>query len=193
MKPPRYLPDFQQGYTLLELIIVLSMAMILAFTALPGMTSLRLKIDASLQAGLLFRSVMLARSHAVHHLEDTTLCPSNNGRDCLRTGTQHLLVFVDKNNNRSWEREEALVHHELLSLSENQLLLRVSRGADYMRFTYSGFAKEFGSLRYCPENLDPHFARAIIINRAGRPYFSLDRNENGVQEDAAGEDLVCDT
>lgn len=68
---------------------------------------------------------------------------------------------------------------------------RASLARNYITFDASGFTWQNGSLTYCPDNGDLRFARAVILSQAGRSYLTLDRDNDGIREDRAGNPLAC--
>jgi len=85
------------GFTLIELMIVLSIAAILASIAAPSFQWIMSRTRLSTQANDLITALSLARSEAVKRGVRVTVCKSSSGTGCTTGGDfqQGWIVFVD--------------------------------------------------------------------------------------------------
>ena len=156
------------GFTLLELLIVLSLAALLALASIPLLSSAQHSIQSS-QLQQLTGFLKLARSQAVSLGRRVTLCGSIDGEQCSAEWSEahSVMLFLDANGNHRLDSGERLL------LEDNSLGGRWHwRGSglrSYMRFGPMGQAVDFGSFYLCPAKPDED-GRRLRINAAGRSY-----------------------
>lgn len=171
------------GYTLIELLVTLSIIAILAAIAIPSFNGTMDRGKQSAALNGLLSELHLARSEAIKRSRQTVICPSSNGYSCGAANTWNTgwILFVDDNRDNSRDTDE-----ELLRISERLdagLTIKSSGNlTEYIRYRSNGMAIETGELTLCdPRGNDA--AQAIIINSTGRPQVS--------DYSAAGGSLTC--
>jgi len=103
--PARKTPLRSHGFTLIELMIALVVAVILVTVAIPGFSNMvknnRLTAAVNAMAG----SIHLARMEAIRKNMRVVLCPSSNGSGCAASGGwgQGWIVFSDADNNKTFD------------------------------------------------------------------------------------------
>lgn len=86
----------QAGFTVLEMMLVLSVAGVLLATAVPSMTQMVIRNRLQTQASSLMTDMMYARAEAARVGVNVTLCPSSNGTSCSGTDWKlGRIVFID--------------------------------------------------------------------------------------------------
>lgn len=88
----------QSGFTLVELLVTLSIVVILASMAVPGFQTMLVQRRIDSVADTLASDFRYARSEAVKRTTKVTLCASSNGTSCTGTGAlwkDGWIVFVD--------------------------------------------------------------------------------------------------
>lgn len=166
-------PDRHQhlGFSLLELLVALTLAALLALASLP-MLSLQQRSIQTSQMQQLSGYLSLARSHAITLGKRVTLCGSLDGEQCSADWSDghSVLIFIDRNENRRLDSEERLL------LADNSLgghwQWRGSGLRSYMRYGPMGQAVDFGSFYLCP-NKAGEDGRRLRINAAGRSYRNV--------------------
>lgn len=170
----------QSGFTLIELMVVLAIAVILITSAIPGFQSFIQNNRLSTTAHQFVTSINLARSEAVKRGKQVTMCKSNNSSSC--TGNdgweQGWIVFVD--NNGDGQRQTGGTPEELLRVqnkfSGNITISGQDDVENLISYTESGFPeriaggslrKEFSTLVVCYSNSFDSHARALILNATG--------------------------
>lgn len=164
----------EQGFTLLEALVVMALLGVLLALAAPSMSRLRQHHQMQSQAEQLQASLMLARSEAVRRQQRVTLCVLGAAQTCATQGhwTQGWLVFVDSNNNALREPTESvlLVQAALppfLTLQGNATVNRyVSYGPEGRSQSVSG-AFQAGTLTLCGAGQTSVWR--VVINALGKP------------------------
>jgi type IV fimbrial biogenesis protein FimT len=166
----------RRGYSLLELMVSLSVVSILSYWAVPALKSAGRSSEASQFTQLLSRSLATARNRAVATGERITLCASTNHRTCLKhwRGEVSILVFTDRNRNYQLDDGDTLHLEQRIVLRHGEAHWRGSGGRPYMRFRVDGSAVEYGRYSYCPGAGDPGGFRQLVVNRVGRAYLHHD-------------------
>lgn len=166
----------QSGTTLLELMLVLSVAAILAAIGIPSLASLVNGNRLTGAANELLASLHLARSEAIKRNSRVVICTSSTGTSCTASGdwNQGWLMFHDGNNNAVLDAGETLIlarqpFPQGLSLKGNNWVSR------YISYTPSGATRtisgvlQVGTLTVCNDSVSSSAARKIIISSTGRP------------------------
>ncbi len=103
------------GFTLLELIVAITIAAILAALTVPSfLKSIRLNRGVSDANGIL-SVVTLARNEAIRRDATISMCISSDGSSCASSGTWDVgyLVFVDVNGDASFSTGDTLIRTEV--------------------------------------------------------------------------------
>ncbi|MDE0853025.1 MAG: GspH/FimT family pseudopilin [Nevskia sp.] len=105
----------QAGYTLLEVIVAITITAILAAMTVPSfLQSMRVNRGVSEANGIL-GVVTMARNEAIKRDASISLCPSSNGTGCASSGNwdQGYLAFIDINGNGSFGTGDTLIRTEV--------------------------------------------------------------------------------
>jgi type IV fimbrial biogenesis protein FimT len=180
-------PALVKGFTLLELMLTVTVAGIILGLGIPNMTQFIRNSRMTSAANDLLAGVHMARTEAVKRRAWTTLCfsadPTEATPVCDGNGTQGWIVFADANADLTVDGgEEVLLRHDALPTS---LSVNVNDGAangGYISFAGSGFARptageeDIADVVLCDErgNVavygdENSAARAIRISPTGRP------------------------
>jgi type IV fimbrial biogenesis protein FimT len=177
------------GFSLLELIISISISAILTTAAVPGFSHLKASSDAKTVSLKLSRTLAKARSHAIFHTENVTLCGIDEMSECSSTQFDTLAVFIDDNENRIIDNDEQIVFQATMNYG-GQLNLRASLRRQYIQFTSTGSSRQTGSFIYCDPN-HTTVARRITISMSGRVYSGKDEDGDGIVELTNGNPIQC--
>ena len=181
----------EKGITLVELVAGVAVAAILVSLSIPPFRHQMKSAAAMAESHQLLSLLARARVEAIKHNRVVTLCRSADGVACGGTWSQGWLLFVDANRNGSRDEAETVL---AVGRPGNGYRLRLAAfgSPNRMRFSPAGFTLAGnGTFRLCPEDGDVHYARAVIVNKAGRARISGDRDGDGVHEDAQGKPLTC--
>ena len=170
-------PQPSRGFTLIELMITLSIAAVLMVVAVPSFVLYKKNAELTSIANTLLAATNAARGEAMKRGMSAMVVPTNNGSDW----TTCWVVFVDKNNSRTYSDTT-----DTLVLSQTALPTGISvignnnatGTTPYIMFDASGYSKSktggFGALSISFARTDVGTAdlysqtRRIIIASTGR-------------------------
>lgn len=155
------------GFTLIELMVTLSVMAILLSIAMPNFQSFILNSRITTQTNNFIMALMLARSEAVKRGSTVTVCSSTNGTKCAGSSNWEggWLVFVDANGDGVVDAGDLPVQVGQALSGGNTL-----NGGARTRVTYGGdgFATGFnGTFSLC-DSRGVTSSRGIIVNNQGR-------------------------
>lgn len=84
-----------KGFTLLELMIAVSLGVILLGIGAPAMSSLLSENSLRFESRTLLKYLRFARSQAIDNQQSVTACLANASDNCVTANPTQLLVFVD--------------------------------------------------------------------------------------------------
>ena len=151
----------QSGFTLIELMVTISIMAILLMIAVPSFQNATLGSKLSSFANNLVSSAHLARSEAIKRNADVTLCVSNSdGTDCGSGG---------------WEQGWIVLSADGIVIQHQQALpagLKVihKEGANPLVFRPSGISDTYSKFKVC--RLTPTVGvqeREVTVSQTGRP------------------------
>ncbi len=157
------------GFTLVELLVTLAVASILALSVIPNLSALVAQERSTILTNTLAGALAYARSEAVTKQITVITCQSKNGSECNRSENWHngWIVFVDKNKNKQRDNDETLLR--VYSAADNGTQLTFhgsSRIRHYMKYKPTGQASPNGSFLICNPNIG--VGKALIMTHSGR-------------------------
>lgn len=185
-----------RGFTLVELLVTLSLVLILAGFALPAASTWVSSHQARAEINGMFSMVQSARHAAISLGVPVTLCPqpvNTADPECGARNTWHLgmVAFVDRNGNRRIDEQDYVVANRP-AMKQGKFYWRSFRNRSYLRFTARGITDwQNGHFLYCSADGELKHARQMVLNASGRVYFSHDHDNDGVHEDVSGDPLSC--
>jgi type IV fimbrial biogenesis protein FimT len=182
-----------RGFSLLELILVLLIATLLASLSAPGLGRMLQRQQGDAAINELARTFSFARSAAVARSHVVTLCGSSDSTRCNGAWEVGLLVFADLDADGVVDVGEPLLKQTSLKANGGSMQLRsfprkLTVQFDALGFTYK---KQNGSLIWCAASRDPHLAQQLIFIRTGRARLARDSDGDGIREGADGRPIVC--
>ncbi|MGE3296762.1 MAG: GspH/FimT family protein [Porticoccaceae bacterium] len=180
------------GLTIIELVVAVVVLAVLVASALPAMTRLLLDADRSAVLSELTAALNLARAEAQGRGLPVVVCRSSDAATC-GSGTWETgwLVFVNDDNDNPPVVDGGETILKVRQESQPaHVLAPVVNYANFITYRADGSVNTFGSITYC-DRRGVTEARALMINRAGRVRLSRDTDDDGIDEDEAGSDVVC--
>ncbi|TVZ38370.1 type IV fimbrial biogenesis protein FimT [Alteromonadaceae bacterium 2753L.S.0a.02] len=131
---------FQSGLTIPELMIGLLLFAIVSSLAVPSFQNVMRKNEMKAQLGLVTSSLAYARSEAVSRQKQISVCASTAGAVCDAgaTWSSGWLVFVDENEDGSFDTDDGDELLKVVGRAGGQSTLEVESGGNTLRFTPEG-------------------------------------------------------
>lgn len=160
-------PAIIQGFTLIELIILLAIVSILFRFGIPAFHDIMANNHMTTQINTMVTSFNLARSEAIKRNKNVVLCPNSEG-SCAKQPHWHngWLMFVDNNFDRELDdKEEEIIYIEAAKENIEIISSRYRRRVVFHPMGTS--AGSNASYVFCDQR-GPSKARAIILSNGGR-------------------------
>lgn len=178
-------PISSYGFSLIEVLMTLSILSILAFSVFPDVSSLVARERTTILSNSLAGALAYARSESITRQVSVITCQSNDGNACHRSENWHdgFIIFSDLNANKQREDNEPLLRVYQATTNGTQLTFRGSAGIrHYLRYKPTGRAYPNGSFLVChPEN---GVGNALIMTQTGRLRLS--------KKQTNGSTVTCD-
>ncbi|WP_187471156.1 GspH/FimT family pseudopilin [Luteimonas viscosa] len=158
-----------RGFTLVELLLVLTIVVVCATVALPAMGGLLERQRAGAAMGALATQMQLARMAAITYRQAVILCPSRSGIACdaAEDWSGGWMVFLDRDGNRQPDSAGDILRVESAPTSRTLQLLGTT-GRTQLRYLPDGRSTGTNlTISVCTG--DGALLGAVIVNNAGRP------------------------
>jgi len=155
------------GFTILELMVTLSIASILLVASAPALQSFSQRQTMKVAVNNLQNDLMMARSEAVHLNSRVVTCPGTPTEGCAGNNewSGGWIVFADENTDRQLQSSETVVRR---GYGFENLYIRSSSGRTDVRFFPDGSAPgSNGSITFCGLG-GAAKARKLVISNLGR-------------------------
>lgn len=159
------------GFSLVELLVALSVVAILASLALPSFARSLAQTRVADATSAIYSAVVLTRSEALKRRIRIVMCSSSDGSNCsVGSGwSAGWLIFEDRNDDGIRDAGEEIIRVQ----GAQSGVTTTGNGPmrDYVSYVASGRTQQLGggllmgTLTVCSDDL----GRAIVINHAGRP------------------------
>lgn len=181
----------QRGASLLELFTALAIITILATLALPVFTLLE-REESSRVLRQFLSLVGSARSAAIRLGHPVTLCPVDDQNRCTRNWQTGAILFVDVDENRRRDHDEAVLAVVRWRDLQGTLRWRAFGNRQYLLIDhFGGLTGQNGSFTWCPPIRSSEPAHQLVLNGSGRFRFARDTDGDGLREDSSGQPLSC--
>mgnify|MGYP000082488416 FL=1 len=180
-----------KGFTLLELMVSLSVTSILAAIAVPNFNDFIIKMRVDNEISQLHRILLMTRNAAINSGKKAIICPLNEAFNCTVQWQNKLSVFVDENDNKLFDINEKIILIREAISPDDKLVYGNTRNKITFKPTGSLSGLANGTFRYCPKGYD-NLARGIVVARSGRLYQSSDVDNDGIDENRGNKEISCD-
>lgn len=160
----------EQAFTLVELIVTISIIVILAAFAFPSYLDFKAKQELNHVITLIYSLNQTAKSNAVLFHSNIIICSSSNAIQCAndqwKTG---VIMFSDKNNNQQIDTDE-MIHTRVDTQLKYGSLTWIGGATNTKVLTFRGDTGQphdsFGSFFYCSQH-HPSLHQRIILSKTG--------------------------
>ena len=181
--------DFDWGFTLIELMVVLLVFSALSMMAVPSYIEYQERQATSLKAFEVKRILEFARNIAITKKKEIKVCLATMDYRCIKSKGSRLLIFHDQNRDHQWSDSEQIYRD--ISLESFALRLSASGGRRYIRFKPTGESKESGNILVCHEKTGSNNARKIIVYFSGQIRLSKESNSDD-DDKSSDRSIRCD-
>lgn len=149
---------FSRAFTLIELLIAISIIAILLLAAIPATQHLLLRNRAAAQAHQIMGALNFARTEAIKRGQIVIFCPGTKDKPCAEDWRAGQVIMADN---------KIVRIYPALNEADN-LIWRGSLGKNAsLQFDPSGFTHgQSGSFYYCSS--DKQYSKRIVIEQSGR-------------------------
>lgn len=168
-----------QGFTLIELMVTLTILTIIITIAAPAIQKQLASMEAKRVKSQLENTLTLAKAESYTRRENVLVCLSDTNKHCHRDADKALLLFIDKNGNNDFDAAtDFLLIQRSLNLRYSKLSLRVGAKRHYIKFWGdSGTPRgHFGHIKYCPTVAYNTAMYLISFNQTGIVKQKLNEN-----------------
>ncbi len=178
------------GFTIIELMVGIAIVAILSIVALPSLNNFTIGMRVDNEISQLHRLVLTARNSAINMQQNVILCPLDGINCTAGKWDQELSVFIDVNNNGTYESAVDTLLKVKNEISDGDTLIYA--GNSNLTFNPTGriTANAVTAFNYCPKDHDD-MSRSITISLSGRPYQSSDTDDDGKDEDRDNNEISC--
>ena len=178
----RPLPVKTQGFTLIELMVVLALAAIIATFAVPSFQSAMARQKLNLAASDLLVSAMQARSEAIKNNRQAIVQPVSSDSDW----SQGWRIYVDMDNSKTYNEGDFLVTTVPAAASSVKLYETPTLDPNFIGFDANGFAlgSNAGRIVFSSSILGSAYRKGVVIARTGRARICTTQpGSNGCTDD----------
>lgn len=172
MKVSRSNSRYNQGFTLIELIVSLAVVSIIIINVLPNLGNLVARERSTVLINTLAGAFAYARTEAIMKQKPVVTCQSDDGNKCSITADWHngWIIFTDENNNKQHDTNEELLR--VYTAIENGTRAKFDRVTNYyyVRYQPSGRAYPNGTFLICNPNAG--VGKALVLAMTGRVRLS---------------------
>lgn len=158
----------QQGFTLLEMMVVLAIISVLLFVAYPVYRGFLQRTESWSVQKHIAEAVRTARVEAQIRSKDTIICLTDSSWVCDKAGQHGIMVFVDERADSQFDDKDIVVYREPLSLKYGRIAMHAG-GRSYMKVMGDSALPRghFGHIRYCSESDEKAYSYKMTFNEQG--------------------------
>ena len=181
------------GYSLVELIIVLAIVGITMNLAAPSVTKIYQRSQATAMINWMVGTIHFTRHAAVNYGTTATLCPSTDiDLGCGGEWHDGVIVFLDYNRDAKINGKDEVLSSFNPSVKNGTLKWRSFKNKKYLQLTEFGYTNyQNGNFVYCAKSKDAKLSRQLVINVQGRVRLVNKKNNEGISVDRKNKPLKC--
>lgn len=170
------LAENHNGFTLIELMVVLAIAGVLLLVAFPNFNEMIQGQRLKTQTNETLAAIVFAKSEALERRSNVTICAMKTGisNQCGTTGNEWAngwVVFVDSNNDGVVSNGE-----EVIKSRGNYKKLTSTASVTGFIFDFEGVANTSGDINFCYEKANGNKRRRLSLTPGGLPIISAHEN-----------------
>lgn len=190
-----------RGFTLLELLVVMSIVAILASVAIPTMETSRKSRAVESHLRAISSAFRLGRGEAVSRAKIVTMCASKDAETCGANvdWKDGWLVFVDDGIGSGGVAANGILDGDETVLraysytGNNEVSVKDPFGGDdpkFLSWDHRGMSATDSRVAFviCDRSKDQKYARAVLLAKTGRSILSRDLNDDGIHDSAFQKD-----
>lgn len=160
------------GFTLIELMVAISVASILLVIAVPSLTTLVQSNRTSSDANALLTVILLTRSEAVRRGIDVTVCKTTDGETCSTDATvgwhSGVIVFADDDQDGALDKSEEQIQ-VVIPLASATRIIGNNKVSDRIRYQPNGRIRRGENGTIAIKADDEAHTKKLVISPVGRP------------------------
>lgn len=160
----------QHGFTLVELMVTLSIAAILLMVGIPSLNDIIANNKIVSQSNILVSFIQNARMEAVKNNRTTQICVENNPATNSCDGSDWatgLKLWSDKNNDNTVDANEIIRFYKA-SPGDITITAASFANSDYIEYEATGVSDSTGTFDVCDSSRSGENGNRITINNTGR-------------------------
>lgn len=159
------MPDKDQGFTLVELLITLSVLAVVLAMAIPSFGSAINSVQQRTQINQLMTDLNFARGRAITSRRPVSICAGHENCNGARSWSGQIMLFEDLNGNGKLDAEDTLLRISTVNTSHDWTW-RNFRQQRHMTFKPDGTTHSLnGTFILCSQRVA---LKTIVINVTGR-------------------------
>ncbi len=159
-----------RGYSLIELIVTISIVSIAAVIAVPNFIDTIRSNRLTTQVNELVTSFNLARSEAIKGGVKVVVCKTNNGSSCVTSGgwNQGWMVFTDQSGNGSYESASDILIRVNQASPDGISIAGNTNVQSYVKYQSTGvISSGAGTITFC-DGRSGNYGKSIVLVSTGR-------------------------
>ncbi len=169
------MPNRSQGFTLVELLVTLSVLAIIAGIAIPAMSNLIDSVRQQIHVNQLLADLNFARSRAITSRQTVSLCSGQASCNGMARWKDQIIIFDDTNANGALDDDEQPLRISTVAAS-HEWNWGNFRNQRYMSFKPDGTTHSLnGTFTLCRKNAA---LKTVVINITGRTRLDSPTNND---------------